>query len=138
MKRYYKVKYGHQVSDYVSVDELGLQKALYAKISKRTVQLGSTILDGSRIYVITPHYHKYTGWNEFYEPKEAEDFLQIKRDCPKDLDDYMDKANQYVIQLMQENKINEIGKHDIPVLENEQRMVLDEIKKLSDNKKMPE
>lgn len=134
IKKYFKVKFGFHQSDYVSVDELGLQKAVYSMYSKKPVQIGDTFIQGDKIISITPHYHKYTGWNEFYEPKEAEDFLQIKRDCP-DFEGYVESTKNYVAQLMQSGRVNEIGKSEIPMIESENK-TLDMIKMLADSKKM--
>ena len=134
MKKYYKVKFGFEKLDYVSVDEIGLQKAIYAKISKRPVQLGDSMIDGSRIWSITPHYHKYTGWNEFYEPKEADDFLQIKRDCPN-LDGFLEDTTNYVTMLIQSGRVNEIGKAEVPMIESENK-TLDMVKVLSESKRL--
>lgn len=132
MKKYFKVKFGFHQSDYVSVDELGLQKSIFAMYSKKPIQIGDIFIQGDKIISITPHYHKYTGWNEFYEPKEAEDFLQIKRDCP-DFEGYVESTKNYVAGLMQSGKVQEIGKQEIPQIENKP---LDIIKALSESKRL--
>lgn len=132
MKKYFKVKFGYQPIDYVSVDELGLQKAIYGMFAKKPIQIGETFIQGDKILSIVPHYNKYTGWNEFYEPKEAEDFLQIKRDCP-DFEGYIESTKNYVAGLMQSGKVQEIGKQEIPQIEN---TPFDMIKALSESKRL--
>jgi len=117
MKKYFKVKFGYSPIDFVSVDELGLQKAIYGMFAKKPIQIGDTFIQGDRILSIVPHYSKYTGWNEFYDPKDTDDFLQIKRDCPN-FEGYIESTKNYVAQLMQTGRINEIGKSDIELIEN--------------------
>lgn len=134
MKKYFKVKFGFQKSDYVSVDELGLQKAVYSMYSKKPVQIGDTFIQGDKIISITPHYHKYTGWNEFYEPKEADDFLQIKRDCPE-FEGYVEATKNHVAMLMQSGRINEIGKTEFEILPSDTK-VIDMVKVLSESKRL--
>ena len=64
------------------IEESELEKALYAQLMKKPVQLGNSFVSGSHIISITPHYHKHTGWYDWYEPSTGDDWLQIERDCP--------------------------------------------------------
>jgi len=116
---YFKIKYGYGNLDFVSVDELELQKAIYAMFTSKPIQLGNTFVRGDKIISITPHWHKYTGWNESYQPTEADDWLQIKRDCPE-LEPMIEHTRDYVAKLMKEKRIGEIGKSKISenLLEN--------------------
>lgn len=115
MKNYFKVKFGYGNLDFVSVDELELQKAIYAMFTHKPVQLGNSFVQGDKIISITPHWNKYTGWNENYQPTEADDWKQIKRDCP-DLQPMIEQTKDYVALLMKENRIREIGSK--PITEN--------------------
>jgi len=134
MRNYFKVKFGFGVSDYVSVDELELQKAVYAMFSKKPVQLGSVFIQGDKIISITPHWHKYTGWNEFYEPKDADDWYQIKRDCP-DLEPVIENTKNYVAQLMQSGRVSEIGKEQVSQIEQKD-FLSGMVNALADSKKV--
>lgn len=134
MKKYFRVKFGYGKQDYVSVDELDLQKAVYSMFAHKPVQIGDVFVQGDKIISITPHYHKYTGWNEFYEPREPEDFLQIKRDCP-DFEGYVEATKNHVAMLMQNGRVNEIGKEEVIMLEKPKEL-LDVVKMLSDNFKI--
>ena len=111
IKKFFKVKYGFGVSDQVSISENELDKAIYAQREKVVVQLGNAAISGSHIISITPHYHKYTGWNEWYEPKDGEDWKQIQRDCPN-FDGIIEEHKDYVMELMQGNNLRAIGKRD--------------------------
>lgn len=110
MKKYFKVKYGYGVSDQVSIEEDELEKAIYAQLMKKPVQLGSAFISGSNIIAITPHYHKHTGWYDWYEPKTGEDWEQIERDCP-DYKGVIEHYKQRVQYLLSNNKEKFIGKN---------------------------
>lgn len=113
-KRYFKVKYGFTIADQVSIGEDELEKAIYAQVVKQPVQLATKYINGSNIIVIEPHYHKHTGWYDWYEPKDADDWKQIERDCPPYegiVSYYKDRVNF----LLQNGKKELIGKNvDIP------------------------
>lgn len=85
-KYYYKVKYGFGATEYVSITQDELPKAIYAHINGTPVILKGQSISGKHIIYIKPDFHKYTGWNDAYEPKDSEDFRQIQRDCPPELD----------------------------------------------------
>lgn len=116
-KRYFKVKYGFNVSDQVSIGENELEKALYAQIKGIPIQLGEAYINGRNIISITPHWHKHTGWYDYYEPDGGEDWEQIKRDCPS-YEGIVESAKQKVHYLMQNGQEKLIGKNaNIPELE---------------------
>lgn len=81
-EKWFRVKYGYSTGEHISVPESYLAKAIYAKHKQGLFSFNDRIIDGKEIKTITPDYHKHTGWNEWYEPKDAEDFKQIERDCP--------------------------------------------------------
>lgn len=133
---WWRVKYGYNASDKVTIPESELEKAIYAQIKKAPIQLGDKYINGTNIIVIEPNYHKYTGWYESYEPKEAYDFLQIERDAP----DFTGRLEHYktrVQYLLQSGKTNEIGKNiEIPELSNPIKEISAEVKMLADKFKM--
>jgi hypothetical protein len=110
MKKYFKIKYGYNVSDQVSIEESELEKALYAQLMKKPVQLGNSFVSGSHIISITPHYHKHTGWYDWYEPSTGEDWVQIERDCPN-YSGVVEHYKQRVQYLLSNNMENKIGKN---------------------------
>ena len=110
-KRYWRVKYGYNVSDQVSIEEGGeLEKAIYAQIKKIPIQLGGKYVNGSNIIVIEPHYHKHTGWYDYYEPKDGDDWKQIERDCPP-YGGWLEYYKTKVSLLIKENRVSDIGKN---------------------------
>lgn len=78
----YRVIYGYQPNQYVSIDESLLEKAKYAFITKSVISLGNKTISGSEIKFIEPDYRYYTGWNDTYQFGNEEDRQQIKRDAP--------------------------------------------------------
>lgn len=110
MKKYFKVKYGYNASDSVSIEAKDLEKAIYAQIKGVPIQLGNSYINGRNIISITPHWHKHTGWHDWYEPKDGTDWEQIKRDCP-DYENDIENCKIKVQQLIQSGKIELIGKN---------------------------
>lgn len=110
-KRYWKVKYGYNVSDQVSIEEKDLEKAIYSQIKGIPVQLGNSYIKGSNIISITPHWHKHTYWEEWYEPKDGDDWKQIKRDCPN-YDGILEEIKARVHGLIKSGRIDLIGKNE--------------------------
>jgi hypothetical protein len=109
MKKYFKVKYGFSATDYVSIEEgRDLDKAIYARFTGKPVEIAGKIISGSNIIVIEPHYHKYTGWNEWYEPKDPDDFKQIQKDCPS-FDGIVEAHKVRVSDLINSGRVQEIG-----------------------------
>ena len=119
MKKYYfKIRYGFKAIDFVSVEAGGeLEKVLYAWTSGNIVGIGDRMINGNNIISIEPHYHKYTGWYDNYEPKEADDWEQIERDCPANFAGVLSFYRERVQYLVSTNQLAEIGKgKEIPGL----------------------
>lgn len=115
-KRYFRVKYGYAVADQVSIEEPEVEKAIYAQIKGQPVQLGDKFINGKNIIAIEPHYHRHTGWYDWYEPKTGDDWEQIKRDCPE-YKGLVEHYKQRVVYLINSGKQSLIGKNiDIPEL----------------------
>lgn len=95
--RWFRVKYGYKVGEYVSIPESYLAKAIYSKQRQTLFSFNDRIIDGKEIKTIVPDYHKHTGWHEWYEPTDAEDFKQIGRDCPS-YEGYIEQATNYAIE----------------------------------------
>lgn len=108
-KRYFRVKFGFNASDNVTLPEEEVEKAIYAQATGTPTHLGSAFINGKNIISITPAYHKHTGWYDWYEPTNGDDFAQIKRDCP-DYDGLIEHYKERVQYLMQNGRIKEIGR----------------------------
>jgi len=103
-KRYFRVRYGYNNSEFISIPEEYLAKAIYSKQKHTLFSHNDKIIDGKEMKTFTPDYHKHTGWNEWYEPKDSEDFKQIERDCPS-YDGYIDKATNLAVEATRTGNI---------------------------------
>lgn len=97
MQKYFKVKYGYDVMDFISIPEEELPRAIKAWQQGMIYEYDGSMVKGSEIKTITPHYQKYTGWNESYEPKDSDDFKQIEKYCPKGLRDCIENAKSFLL-----------------------------------------
>ena len=108
-KHYFKIRYGFKPTDFVSIEAgVELEKAIYAWSTGRIVSVGDKMVKGDNIISIEPHYHKYTGWYETYEPKSGEDFAQIARDCPN-FEGVLQYYRERVTFLMSSDRGKEVG-----------------------------
>jgi len=113
-KRYFKVKFGFTVSDQVSIEEHDLERAIFAQVKGIPVQLGTSYVNGKNIISITPHWHKHTGWYDYYEPESGDDWKQIERDCPS-YEGIIEHYKNRVQYLLQSGQVHLIGKNvEIP------------------------
>ena len=106
--RYFKVKYGFEKQDQVTIEEKDLQKSLWAQFTGRPVVLRGASVKGANIISITPAYHKHTGWYCWYEPTNGDDWQQISRDCPS-YDGVIEYHKNKVAELMEKNDIRSIS-----------------------------
>lgn len=121
--RYFKVKYGYSTADQVSITENEIEKAIYAQIKGVPVQFGDAYINGRNIISITPHWHKHTGWYDYYEPTTGDDWKQIERDCPS-YEGVVEYYKNRVSHLLETGKQNLIGKN-VPIPEIEKVTVLE-------------
>lgn len=116
--RHFKVKYGYATSDQVSITENDIEKAIYAQIKGVPIQLGEAYINGRNIISITPHWHKHTGWYDYYEPTTGDDWKQIERDCPS-YEGVVEYYKNRVSHLIQTGQQALIGKNvNIPEIKN--------------------
>ncbi len=135
-EKWFKVKYGFGAMNQISIQADELEKALYAQKFGEVVQLGDRQINGKYIISIEPHWHKYTGWVDSYEPKDADDWAQIERDCPKDLEQVIRLKRERVDYLVGNNLRNQIGKNIfISEIDEKEKMkeLNPELKKITDN-----
>ncbi len=134
--RYFRVKYGYQTADRVTIPERDLEKALYAQLKGTPIQLGESVINGKHIISITPAYHKHTGWYEWYDPTTGEDWKQIERDCP-DYTGSIDQAKERVLFLMRTKQDKLIGTGvELPQLEKPKAEMIEGVKQLADKMKI--
>lgn len=132
--RYYKVVYGFDAMDFVSIEEgPDLERVIFAMSEHIPVSVGGKLIHGKHIIRIEPHVHRYTGWYESYSPTTGDDFAQIARDCPE-FGNVLQAYQDRVRDLVQQNKQHLIGRGE-PLTEREQLREGSEFaKKMLENK----
>ena len=100
-KYYFRVKYGFGATEYAVITQDDLSRAIYAQLNGTVVLLNGLSVNGKHIIYIKPDVHRYTGWNEGYEPKDADDFRQIQRDVPKEIE---------TVQLLAEGRVRDFAR----------------------------
>jgi hypothetical protein len=112
----YRVVYGYNPSDYISIKEDYLEKAKYSMLSGGLLNYQNQTVRGSEIKRIEPDFRFYTGWLDSYNPKESEDYAQIERDVPRLLLEERSRiADNRVRYILQHNKpalLNDINNVD--------------------------
>lgn len=113
-KYLFKVKYGYGATEFVVVEAgSDLERVLAAWMEKVPVQVGNVFINGRNILSIEPDVHSYTGWNRSYQPKDGDDWRQIERDMPQEIDQVLGAYNQHVARLINSEQHQLIGKDEI-------------------------
>lgn len=103
-KYHFRVKFGFGTTEAVTITQDDLPRAIYAQLNGTTVLLNGASINGKYIISISPDVHHYTGWNRGYEPKDADDFKQIQRDVPKEIE---------TVQRLAEGRVRDFTKKTI-------------------------
>lgn len=74
--KYFKVKVGYGIDDFISIDETELSKCLRAQFNGSMVICKEGSISGKSIITITPDVNKLMGWNRSYQPT-PEDYGEI-------------------------------------------------------------
>lgn len=127
-KYYFKVKTGFKPHE-CEIIEAGpiLEKAWYAHImaDETIVLLNGRSVRGRHIMGIEPDVHSYTGWCRSHEPKSGDDFKQIERDVPKEIERVNQLYQERVAGLMQTNNVGLLGKQSFELtLDSNQQLQL--------------
>ena len=108
---YFKVKHGFKVNDFVVVEDgPDLEKALYAWMTGNIASIGGKMINGNNIVSIEPDYHSYTGWYRSYEPISGDDWKQIERDMPKEINNVLPEYRNRVQSLLAGGNESQIGR----------------------------
>lgn len=132
----WRVIFGYEATDYITVGEEDLEKVKYAWLTKGVYKAK---LSGSEIKRIEPDWRYYSGWSDGFTPKYAEDFRQIKEDTPTHLIEERERIAdirvRYVIQNAKPELLQNVEKIDQLLPEKERPQYLEsqrsEVKKLS-------
>ena len=114
----WRIVYGYGANDYISIREDQLEKAKYAMITGK-VFAGDKMISGSEIKRIEEDYRFYTGWYDTYNPKDSEDYAQIKRDVPTQL--LLDRAK------IADNRVGYLVRNNKPLALLENPKSLDQL-----------
>lgn len=76
MIKYYKVMRNGWGEDFISIEEKDLMRAIYSKLNGDVLIKGG-LIDGSKIEMIVPDYHKTLGYNYGYR-LQPEDYEEIR------------------------------------------------------------
>jgi hypothetical protein len=109
---YFKVKTGYKQNEFVIVSSgIDLEKVMYAFIQGDVVaNVKGMSIRGRHIISIEPDFHSYTKWFRSYEPKSGEDFKQIERDMPNEIEDVMQLYQTRVMELANNDQGALIGR----------------------------
>lgn len=92
----YRIITGYKSSDYIPIPEEYLEKAISSMITGKVFVFKNHLVRGNEIKEIKPDYNYYTHWNDDYNPTSEADRLQIKQECPDELDKRFELANKRV------------------------------------------
>ena len=102
----YKVVHGHKPGQFWRIESDELEKFLYAQRYEKVVASKGKQINGRNIIRIEEDWHYYTGWNVGYEPTDADDFKQIKRDAPSEsLKERMSLAQRRVSYAVENKQV---------------------------------
>lgn len=105
----WRVIYGYNSNEYISITEDYLEKAKYSMISGKIFAHHDRMIKGGEIKRIEPDFRHYTGWYDSYTPHEAEDFKQIERDVPiKEIEERSILADNRVRYALSNGKVKEL------------------------------
>lgn len=107
MEKYFKVQIGFGKSDFISIGEEELDKAIYAMVSGKVAIFKNGSVAGNNIISILPDYHRAMGWNHGYDFL-PEDWKQINIRC-KGYQGLVEEAKNRVNHLMQSGQTHLIG-----------------------------
>lgn len=116
--KYYKMVYGFGPMDYISIDEMELEKALYVHLTGKTALFKEGSISGKNITMVVPDYNKMAGWNAGYKPNQ-DDLADIRKmDLVMKPKDFLGETHAKVQRLMETGKVGLIGKNvDIKEIE---------------------
>jgi len=117
----WRVVYGYNPNDHVSIDESYLEKAKYAMLSGKLFNYKMKTIRGSEIKRVEPDIRFYTGWYDTYNFGGSEDQAQIERDVPlQAIEERTYQADNRVGYILRNNKpqlLNDISSVDKLLIE---------------------
>lgn len=102
----FRVYYGYNPNEYISIPDTELERAEYAWKKNAIFSYGGKQVKGAEFKRIEEDYRFYTGWFDNFSPKDGEDFAQINRDMPDKMlfNNRLQQAQQRVQFAIQSGK----------------------------------
>lgn len=101
----WRIVFGYNTTDYISIGEEDIEKAKYAWITKSIFNHPIKPINGSEIKRIEPDWRYYSGWRDGYEPKAPEDYRDIQASIPTHLiEDRTKLADVRIATVLQKNE----------------------------------
>ena len=103
--KYWRIKTGYGVDNFISIDETELAKALRAQITGRVGLFKDGTITGKSIISITPDYNKMMGYNRDYA-LVAEDYERIGQDRIEEHRMFIESVKNEVLSIpMSDSKL---------------------------------
>lgn len=93
--KYFRVKFGFNNDDFISIDENELPMAIRAHITGKIGVFKEGSVSGDKIITITPDLNKLMKWNRTYQPT-AEDYGELPE---KTLDEHREFLQNITLQI---------------------------------------
>lgn len=114
----FKVVFGYDAEDYITIDETELERATYAHMTGKNVAFSNGSVSGSRIVAIQPDFHSTMGWNRGYQ-LGVDDFTELReKGVDIKLNNMLASKKERVQYLIETGQPELIGKNvSIPEME---------------------
>jgi len=94
--KYFKVKIGYGIDDYVSIDETELKKTMQAQVTGQAVFLKEGSISGKTIMSILPDFNREMGYNRDYK-LTGEDYEHIGDKRVKESRDLLENTKNNIL-----------------------------------------
>lgn len=96
--KYFKIVWGYDNEDMLSIDETELNKAMQCFITKKDGVFKEGPMKGDRIITIQPDYHRLMGWNRGHK-LGPEDYKEIGASVQNEHTNLLQEAKYQATQL---------------------------------------
>lgn len=96
--KYFKVKTGYDVNDFISVDETELASAIRAQVTGKVAIFNAGTVSGNNIIGIVPDFNRLMGWNRGYV-MTGEDYNEIGSNTAESYTKLFENTKNEVLKL---------------------------------------
>lgn len=117
--KYFKLVWGYSPEDYVEIEHDELEKAYYCFLARKDGVFSGGGVQGNKIIVIQPDYHRVMGWNRGHK-LDNYDYAELReKGIENSCRDIMLDTKLKVEYLVRNNKTELIGKNiDLKQIQN--------------------